>query len=70
MGVIGVPHERFGETPKAYIVLRSEISPDEIHEFLNSKISSHKKLVGGICFLKELPKTSTGKILRRALKDL
>ncbi|XP_064087705.1 uncharacterized protein LOC135202303 isoform X2 [Macrobrachium nipponense] len=69
VGVVGVPHERQGEVPKAFVVARNEeLSAEDIHSFLNTRVAPHKRLAGGVSFLKELPRTPTGKLLRRELK--
>ena len=69
VAVIGVEHDKFGEAPKAFIVKKlPELEADTIHEYLEDNISSYKKLVGGIVFLKEVPKSPTGKILRKELR--
>ncbi|XP_063852359.1 probable 4-coumarate--CoA ligase 3 [Scylla paramamosain] len=70
VGVTGVPHDRFGEAPRAYVVTSSPTSEKEIHEFLASHVASHKQLAGGVIFVSELPKTASGKILRRKLREL
>lgn len=72
--VIGVPHEYSGEVPKALVVLVSGAAPNAataqiLSEFVKSKKVRAKWLVGGIEFLAEIPKTSSGKILRRMLRD-
>lgn len=73
--VIGVNFEKeHTEVPRAYIVLqpgieRSDDSAQEIISWLNSKVSNHKKLRGGIRFIDEIPKSAAGKILRRILKE-
>ncbi|XP_035711502.1 probable 4-coumarate--CoA ligase 1 [Folsomia candida] len=70
VAVIGVPDERAGEFPRAYIVLKPSSNPsaEEIHKFIEDKVSCHKKLKGGVEFIKAIPKSATGKILRRELK--
>ncbi|XP_066974361.1 probable 4-coumarate--CoA ligase 3 [Macrobrachium rosenbergii] len=69
VGVVGVPHERQGEVPKAFVVARNEeLSAEDIHSFLNTRVAPHKRLVGGVFFVKELPRTPAGKLLRRELK--
>ncbi|XP_042864137.1 4-coumarate--CoA ligase-like [Penaeus japonicus] len=70
VGVVGVPHDRLGEAPRAYVVTSKMVSEEIIHEFLEDKVAPHKKLVGGVCFVKELPKNATGKLLRRELRRM
>jgi acyl-coenzyme A synthetase/AMP-(fatty) acid ligase len=38
-------------------------------EFVNKSVAAHKKLRGGIVFVPAIPKTASGKILRRVLRD-
>jgi len=68
--VIGIPDDVAGELPRAYIVpsKNKKISKDAIMEFTNAKVAPHKRLKGGIHFIDSIPKTQTGKILRRELK--
>ncbi|XP_045131852.1 4-coumarate--CoA ligase-like [Portunus trituberculatus] len=70
VGVTGVPHDRFGEAPRAYVVTSTPTSEKEIHEFMTSHVAPYKQLAGGVVFVSELPKTASGKILRRALREL
>ncbi|KAL7962669.1 hypothetical protein V8C34DRAFT_301101 [Trichoderma compactum] len=62
------------EIPRAYVVLKpgveaSEAKAKEITEWLNAKVAPSKKLRGGVRFIKEVPKSQAGKILRRVLRD-
>lgn len=70
--VIGIPNEKFGEIPKAFVVKRNgfNVSENELKEFVNSKVAPHKQLEGGIVFIDSIPKSSAGKILRRDLKNM
>ncbi|KAL7645320.1 UNVERIFIED_CONTAM: hypothetical protein RMT77_003706 [Armadillidium vulgare] len=68
--VIGKADDKYGELPFAFIIPKQEISADEIHKFLEDKLSSHKQLKGGIKFVDSLPKSETGKILRRKLREI
>lgn len=70
VGVLGIPDDRLGEAPRAYVVAKDGVTEDSINEFLDPRISRHKKLVGGIKFLDSLPKSPTGKLLRKELKKL
>lgn len=71
VAVIGIPHERFGEAPRAYIVKRSgsNISEQEVIDFVKENAAPYKQLVGGVVFLEAIPKSNSGKILRKDLKS-
>jgi 4-coumarate--CoA ligase len=61
------------EIPRAYIVLKdglgkTEAEAKEIADWLSTKVAHHKKLRGGVRFVDEIPKSVSGKILRRLLK--
>lgn len=68
--VIGIPHERYGEVPRAYITIKSgtEINTDELKQFVSNKVSNYKDIKGGIVVVDNLPKNAMGKFLRRKLK--
>ena len=73
VAVIGVPDEMAGELPRAYVVKKDghgQISQEEIGNFLDSKVAPHKRLKAGVVFIDSIPKTSTGKLLRRELKAM
>ncbi|GEL03652.1 long-chain-fatty-acid--CoA ligase [Rummeliibacillus stabekisii] len=67
--VIAVPHEKWGETPHAYIVLRkdSTLTESEVIEFSRSKLA-HFKAITSVTFIEELPKTASGKIQKVHLR--
>ena len=68
--VIGVPHERQGEAPKAFVVKKEQtVTEKELVDFIASKLAVHKHLVGGVEFIETVPKSASGKILRRTLKQ-
>lgn len=65
--VIGISDPLYGETVKAYIVPRCDITGEEITAFCRSRISAYK-VPRIIEFREELPKSSLGKILHRKLE--
>jgi len=67
--VIGIPHERWGERPKAFVTLNSEASAsaDEIIAFCRERLA-HYKCPDAIEF-GPLPKTSTGKVQKFVLRE-
>ena len=73
--VIGVYSEREGEVPKAFVVKEASAkgSDEEIIESIKKHVadvkSDAKKLRGGVEFIAEVPKSASGKILRRKLRD-
>ena len=72
VAVIGVPDDIAGELPRAYVVKKegTALSKEDINKFVDEKVSHHKRLKGGIIFLDAIPRTNTGKILRRELKKM
>jgi len=70
VAVVAVPSEKWGERPKAFVVLRDGESPtaDEIVEHVRGRIARYKA-PEQVEFVAELPKTSTGKIQKYALRE-
>ena len=48
---------------------RTAISEDEIKQYVKDAMASHKQLRGGVIYLEAIPKSPSGKILRRELRD-
>jgi long-chain acyl-CoA synthetase len=70
--VVGVPDAYRGETVKAYVAVKSgyegKVKPEELIEFCKARMANYK-YPRQIEFLDEVPKTVTGKFLRRELRD-
>lgn len=68
--VIGIPDEEAGELPKAYVALvpGGEATGAEIQKFIADQVASYKQ-IRLIEFIDEVPKSASGKILRRELRD-
>lgn len=69
--VVGLPNEEAGELPLAFVVKqdRSRVTEEHIVKYVNDRVSSHKRLRGGVIFVDSIPKTPSGKILRRVLRN-
>ena len=69
VGVVGVPDERWGEVPHAFVVLTSSgsVTGDELIAFVRERLA-HFKAPHGVSFIPELPKTATGKIQKFVLR--
>ena len=70
VAVGGIPDPLKGEIAKAYVVLKpgSSVPADEIVSHCRRDLAAYK-VPRAVAFVADLPKTSTGKIMRRALKD-
>jgi fatty-acyl-CoA synthase len=69
VAVIPVPDEKWGEVPKALVVLKpgSKVTESELLEFCRARMA-HYKAPRSVEFLESLPKTGTGKILKKDLR--
>ncbi|ETN36969.1 uncharacterized protein HMPREF1541_07957 [Cyphellophora europaea CBS 101466] len=74
--VIGIWNEnQQTELPRAYVVRQPTttehlpITAEQVADFVKVKVSSHKRLRGGVVFLDEIPKSASGKILRKELRQ-
>ncbi|HVP43964.1 MAG TPA: acyl-CoA synthetase [Terriglobales bacterium] len=70
VGIIGVPDEVRGQIAKAFVVLKpgNTTKPEELIEFCRGKIATYK-LPREVVIVNELPRTPTGKLLRRVLRQ-
>ena len=69
-GVYGVPHATKGEVPKAAIVLTAPdaATADDLRVFVAERLAGYKH-VDDVVFVDAIPRTASGKVLRRTLKD-
>jgi acyl-CoA synthetase (AMP-forming)/AMP-acid ligase II len=66
--VIPVPDPEAGEVPKAFVVARVPISAEEVMQYIADRVSPYKK-VRQVEFVDTIPKSPSGKILRRLLVE-
>jgi len=64
--VIGIADEEAGEVPKAFVVKKGDISPEAVMAWVAERVAPHKK-VRMVEFVEALPRSATGKLLRRVL---
>jgi acyl-CoA synthetase (AMP-forming)/AMP-acid ligase II len=60
--------EEHGEVPKAFVVLKSDATPEELMEFVAARVASYKK-VRKLVIVDAIPKSPAGKLLRRTLVE-
>jgi acyl-CoA synthetase (AMP-forming)/AMP-acid ligase II len=66
--VIPCPDDEAGEVPKALIVLKTHSTEEDILSFVSDRVAPHKR-IRYVEFMEQIPKSPSGKILRRVLVD-
>ena len=69
VAIVGLPHERWGEAPHAFVVLKqgATAGEEELRQFTRDNLA-HFKCPHGVTFVSELPRTATGKIQKYVLR--
>ncbi len=70
VAVVGVPSNRWGETPVAVVVLEpgGNIAPEELRAWVNSRVGKTQRLAA-VEFAERLPRSPIGKVLKRELRE-
>jgi acyl-CoA synthetase (AMP-forming)/AMP-acid ligase II len=70
VAIVGLPHDKWGETPHAFVVLASGavVTEQDVIDFARGRLA-HFKAPRGVTFVTELPKTATGKIQKFVLRS-
>jgi acyl-CoA synthetase (AMP-forming)/AMP-acid ligase II len=68
--VVGIPDEEAGERPRAFVVVKDDqqVSADDITAFTAEHVATYK-VIHDVVFTDAIPKSASGKILRRLLRD-
>jgi long-chain acyl-CoA synthetase len=68
--VVGVPSEKWGETPVAFVALRpgQKVGAEELREWVNAKLGKTQRLAD-LILTDSLPRSHIGKVLKRDLRD-
>jgi fatty-acyl-CoA synthase len=69
VAVVGLPHEKWGEAPHAFVVLKpgATLTGEELQQFARERLAGFK-VPKGVTMVPELPKTATGKIQKYVLR--
>ncbi|HVS67684.1 MAG TPA: long-chain fatty acid--CoA ligase, partial [Mycobacteriales bacterium] len=70
VAVIGIPHDKWGETPAAIVVAADPAAPptlEDLVEFTRDRLASYKKPTA-LAVLDELPRNASGKVLKHELR--
>ena len=70
VAVVGMPHEKWGESPHAFVVLKGDASAseEELKQHVRDRLA-HFKTPQQVTFVNELPKTATGKVQKFVLRQ-
>ena len=66
--VVPFPHEEAGQVPKAFVVLKGEVTPEQLMAFVAERVAPYKK-IRCLEVVDQIPKSPSGKILRRVLVE-
>lgn len=68
--VVGVPDDEAGERPRAFVVVKPghDLTPQDITDFMTGHVATYK-VVHDVVLIDAIPKSASGKILRRMLRD-
>ncbi len=70
VAVFGIPHDKWGETPVAAVVLRQRdsVSADELRDWINSRVAAKYQRLDRVIVLDDFPRNAAGKTLKRDLR--
>jgi acyl-CoA synthetase (AMP-forming)/AMP-acid ligase II len=70
VAVFGVPHEKWGETPVAAVVLNKSVqeTAEAIREWINARVEAKFQRVSEVIIHEEFPRNVAGKILKKDLR--
>jgi len=66
--VIGIPHEKWGESPIALVIPRDGADADGIRAWANERLAKHQRLAA-VEFREDFPRNALGKVLKRLLRE-
>ena len=70
VAVFGIPHDKWGETPVAAVVLRQGevVSADELQEWINGRVAARYQRVERVLIMQDFPRNAAGKTLKREMR--
>jgi len=71
VAVFGIPHEKWGETPMAAVILRERdaITADQLRDWINERVDARYQRVHAVQIVNEFPRSAAGKTLKREMRD-
>jgi len=71
VAVFGVPHDKWGETPLAAVILRegSTATATELCEWINARVAARYQKVSSVVVMQDFPRSAAGKTLKREMRE-
>jgi long-chain acyl-CoA synthetase len=71
VAVFGIPHDKWGETPVAAVVLQagSAATAEELRDWINARVAARYQRVDRVLIMEEFPRSAAGKTLKRELRQ-
>ena len=71
VAVFGVPHEKWGETPLAAVILRAgaTVSAGALRDWINEHVGARYQRVSQVVVMPDFPRSAAGKTLKRVLRE-
>jgi len=71
VAVFGVPHEKWGETPVAAVILNpgAKVTPEELRNWINERVSARFQRVSQVVIMADFPRSTAGKTLKREMRE-
>jgi long-chain acyl-CoA synthetase len=70
VAVFGIPHDKWGETPIAAVILRpgARVTAEELRDWINERVSARFQRVSAVVVLDDFPRSTAGKTLKREMR--
>jgi long-chain acyl-CoA synthetase len=71
VAVFGVPHDKWGETPLAAVILRADatVSAEALRDWINERVGARYQRVSQVVVMPDFPRSAAGKTLKRELRE-
>ncbi len=71
VAVFGIPHEKWGETPVAAVILHQagSVTEEELKDWINKNVGAAYQRVHQVVFMDDFPRSAAGKTLKRVMRD-
>ena len=71
VAVFGVPHEKWGETPIAAVILRAgaRATADDLRNWINERVAARFQRVSAVVLMDDFPRSTAGKTLKREMRE-